>query len=179
MGAGSKKQGYIPNYHEQNVLGKFNRLSREDMKGVPMLGSVYEKVYVCSPFAAYGCVTIQENIKRAKEYCRYVIRQKKQPVASHLLYPQILDDSKQKEREMGLAFGLSLLKECSEVYVFCGEDGMVSDGMRLEIAYARRLMIPVKYINDPKAYGKGPWNPIKSYDEKHNGSEVDADGVDS
>ena len=166
MGAGAIKQGYIRNHFEDMMMGRVGKLTRKDMRRVSLIGSNYPKVYICSPFAAYGQNTVQTNITEAMRYCRYAIAKKYQPVASHLLYPQMLDDRKAHEREMGLAFGLSLLRECSEVWVFKRWDGKVSAGMALEIEVAKRLHIPVIFVNDPKAYGMYGWNPLESDSER-------------
>ena len=66
------------------------------------------------------------------------------PVASHLLYPQILEDSVPAQRELGLQFGLALLERCSEIWVF-NENHELSEGMRLEIGHARKKGIPVRF----------------------------------
>ena len=97
------------------------------------------KIYVASRYAG----DIQTNIENAVWACRYVIDKGYMPVARHLLYPQILNDSNPRERELGLMFGLSLLANCDEVWVFT-VDGEVSSGMEREIEEAKRLGIPVR-----------------------------------
>ena len=96
------------------------------------------KIYVVSPYAG----NIEENVAAAIRYCRRVIEEGHMPVASHLLYPQMLDDSDPGQRELGLAFGLALLAVCDEVWVF----GEISSGMAREIEEAKRLGKPVKYF---------------------------------
>ena len=172
MGNGTIRQGYIRNHFEDMMMGRVGKLTRADMKNVPLAGSGYPKVYICSPFAAYGQNTVQTNITEAKRYCLYAIERKCQPVASHLIYPQFLDDRNPHEREMGLAFGIALLHECTEVWVFRRRDGKVSEGMAREIATAKHLRIPVVYINDPKAYGMYGWNPLAG----GNGGKEERDG---
>ena len=66
------------------------------------------KVYIVSRYAG----DVDTNISNAIRYCRYAIEKKKIPVASHLLYPQILDDNNPDERELGTTFGLVLLGLC-------------------------------------------------------------------
>lgn len=66
------------------------------------------------------------------------------PVASHLLYPQILNDNNPEERELGLLFGLSLLAVCDEVWVF----GTVSPGVAQEIEEAKRLKKQIRYFEE-------------------------------
>ena len=100
-----------------------------------------KKIYVVSKYAG----NINANTKNAARYCRYIIDQGFMPIASHLLYPQILNDDVSTERELGTAFGLSLLAICDEVWVFI--DGQISSGMKQEIEEANRLKIPVKRLN--------------------------------
>lgn len=98
------------------------------------------KIYVASRYAG----DVDANVAAAIRYCRYVIEKGFMPVASHLLYPRILDDSDPAERELGLLFGLALLRDCQEVWVF----GPVSSGMVGEIAEAKRLDKPVRYFKE-------------------------------
>ena len=96
------------------------------------------KIYVASPYAG----DVDANVEAAIRYCRHVIDQGHMPIASHLLYPQMLEDSEPRQRELGLSFGLALLAVCDEVWVF----GEISSGMAREIEEAKRLEKPVKYI---------------------------------
>lgn len=89
------------------------------------------KVYVASAYAG----DVDANTAKAVEYCRMVIDAGYMPLASHLLYPQMLNDKIPAERELGLMFGLALLRMCDEVWVF----GPVSSGMAQEIEEAKRL----------------------------------------
>ena len=98
------------------------------------------KVYVASRYAG----NIEANTRAAIGYCRRVVEAGYMPVASHLLYPQILDDGNPAERELGLAFGLALLRVCDEVWVF----GAVSPGMAAEIEAAKRLDKPLRYFEE-------------------------------
>lgn len=59
------------------------------------------------------------------------------------MYPQFLNDKDPKERELGLLFGLALLKCCYEVWCF-GTD--ISAGMKQEIEEAKRLNKPIRYF---------------------------------
>lgn len=95
------------------------------------------KVYVVSMYAG----DVAANIRNAVEYCRMAIDAGYMPLASHLLYPQILDDGKPAERELGLMFGLALLRMCDEVWVF----GPISSGMAQEIEEAKRLKKKLVY----------------------------------
>lgn len=99
------------------------------------------KVYIISRYAG----DIENNVKAAIRYCRFAIDKHKMPVASHLLYPQIMDDNILEEREIGMMYGLALLAVCDEVWCF-GKD--LSSGMTLEINEAKRLKIPIKYFSE-------------------------------
>lgn len=98
------------------------------------------KIYVASKYAG----DTEKNTKAAIAYCRRVIDSGYMPVASHLLYPQMLDDNVPEERELGRLFGLALLAVCDEVWAF----GEISSGMEREIEEAKRLRIPVRYFEE-------------------------------
>ena len=97
------------------------------------------KVYIVSRYAG----DVDNNISNAIRYCRFAIEKKKIPIASHLLYPQMLDDDNPDERELGTVFGFVLLSMCDEVWVFGKE---ISSGMQAEIDEARRLKKPIKFV---------------------------------
>lgn len=86
----------------------------------------YKIVYVASRYAG----DISANATTAISYCRYVIDQGCMPIASHLLYPQMLNDNIPAERELGLTFG------------------NISSGMIGEIEEANRLNKPVIYFEE-------------------------------
>lgn len=85
-----------------------------------------KRVFVCSPYAG----DIEKNIANAKKYAKYVIDEGHNPIVPHLYLPEILDDSKPKERELGLELGIELLKTCEEIWVF---GDVISNGMRKEL----------------------------------------------
>lgn len=98
------------------------------------------KVYVASRYAE----DVGRNTAAAITYCRRVISEGYMPVASHLLYPQILNDNDPNERDLGLLFGLALLRMCDEVWVF----GSVSPGVAQEIEEAKRLKKQISYFEE-------------------------------
>ena len=100
------------------------------------------KVYVVSRYAG----DIAKNVETAIRCCRFVIEQGKMPLASHLIYPQMLRDEIPEEREMGTLFGLALLRLCDEVWIFKDHNGL-SPGMAAEEQEARRLEKPIRYYN--------------------------------
>ena len=97
-------------------------------------------VYIASPYAG----DVQENILAAQNACRYAMAQGAVPIAVHLMYPQILDDSSPGDREAGLQIGIRVLKACDELWL-CG--GRISAGMQRELDAAVQLGIPVRRIS--------------------------------
>ena len=80
--------------------------------------------------------------------CRGIVRQRrksrnsvgKEPVAPHLFYTQFLDDAVPDEREAGLGYGLFDLR-ASQEFLLVVIDGIISEGIKAEIAEASRLGI--------------------------------------
>lgn len=98
-------------------------------------------VYIASPYAG----DVEANVAFAKSACRYAMEQGATPIAVHLLYPQMLDDSIPAEREAGIRMGLRVLAACDELWL-CGD--RLSHGMRAELTAAEQLDIPVRRIAD-------------------------------
>ncbi len=96
------------------------------------------RIYVASKYAG----DVEKNAADAIRYCRHVIGLGRIPVASHLLYPQMLDDGDPEERLLGTAFGFSLIGYCEELWVF----GEVSHGVKREIEEAERTGKKVRYF---------------------------------
>lgn len=97
-------------------------------------------VYICSPFSG----DTETNINKAREYCRFAIKQNCIPLAPHLLFPQFMDDENPCDRELALFMDLVLMSKCCEVWVF-GET--VSKGMSIEIAKAEKKKQTIRYFN--------------------------------
>ena len=79
-------------------------------------------VYIASPLAG----DMEENLFFARSACRYAVSHGCTPLASHLLYPQFLEDDDQSERALGTQMGLQLLAFCRELWA-CGDT--ISAGM--------------------------------------------------
>jgi hypothetical protein len=65
------------------------------------------------------------------------------PFASHLLYPQVLHDSWQEERTMGIAAGVAWVGVADATVVYV--DRGISAGMEQGIAEAKRAGLAVEY----------------------------------
>lgn len=90
-------------------------------------------VYICSPYRG--------EVKRNKEYARYLTRKAIEkgfiPITVHLYLTEVLNDSNPEEREKGMAAGKELLKKCT--FILVGDKYGRSSGMIEEIEQAKQL----------------------------------------
>ena len=102
-----------------------------------------EIVIIESPFKGR---TPEEEIKNI-EYARKVMRDSlyrgEAPFASHLLYPQMLDDADEDERRMGIEAGLRIGRLADRTVVYT--DRGISPGMEYGIKRAEYEGRPVEY----------------------------------
>lgn len=98
-------------------------------------------VFICSPYAG----DTKKNTSAAKKYSRFAVSQGAIPIAPHLLFTQFLRDDDRVERMLGLRFGEVLMSKCQEVWVFGSK---ISDGMRQEIARAKRKGYTLRYFTE-------------------------------
>ena len=101
-----------------------------------------KKVYICAPLGG----NVKKNLNRVRNYTRYALMCGMAPVVPHF-YVLCLNDTIPKEREIGMAAGLSLLWFCDELWIFGDE---VTEGMKAEIQFCKSLNIPVRKIRDDK-----------------------------
>lgn len=97
-------------------------------------------VYIASPYSG----DVEANVKKAREYSRYAMNHGYLPITPHLLYPQFMNDDLEKERELGMFFGIVLMSKCAEVWI-CG--GTVSSGMEREIKRAQAKGYKLRYFD--------------------------------
>ena len=95
-------------------------------------------VYICSPYSG----DIKTNTAKTREYCRFAVDEGQVPVAPHLMFPQFMDE--EKERELALQMDLVLLEKCDELWVF---GKTMTSGMRAEIAYAKNKKMKIHLMN--------------------------------
>ena len=91
-----------------------------------------KKVFVCSPYRG----DIDKNTKAAREYCKIEIMQGNAPFASHLMFPQFLEEDNPADREKGIRAGLEIMRACDELHVY-GEK--ITEGRSREIASWRAM----------------------------------------
>ncbi len=113
-------------------------MNRLDAKHV--LSAVEGRVFICSRYVG----DVERNVEIALALCRMAVEAGCAPFAPHLIYTRFLDDGDPAQRELGISLGLRFMEVCEEVWVYTG-DG-ISEGMRREIAHARRLGKPVVEI---------------------------------
>jgi hypothetical protein len=96
-------------------------------------------VIIESPFAGAR----NENILYARRAMLDSLRRGEAPFASHLLYPQVLDDDTPADRELGILAGFNFYSVAALCAVYA--DMGVSPGMLRGIAHARAASIPVTH----------------------------------
>lgn len=98
-------------------------------------------VYICSPYSG----NIEENVKKARVFCRFALEMNFIPLAPHLLFPQFMDDENPQERELAMFMNVILLGKCNELWVF---GNTISNGMAQEIEKAKKRKQLIRYFNE-------------------------------
>lgn len=98
-------------------------------------------VIVESPYAG----DIETNTRYAQEALRDCILRGESPLASHLLYPQVLNEHDPDERALGIKCGIAWMQFANAV-VFYVDLGW-SNGMRAAKAHALRLNMRIEERN--------------------------------
>ncbi len=105
-----------------------------------------KKAYICSPFSADTKEGMLENMRVARAYMYYALKNLNMCArAPHAYLPMLLCDNIPNERAIALKFGVELL-ERSDVLLVCGN--RISNGMKNEIANAAVLRIPIIVFED-------------------------------
>jgi len=97
------------------------------------------RVTVESPYAG----DVDKNVKYAQECLKDSLRRGEAPLASHLLYTQVLDDTIPEERTWGINAGFEWLEQAEACILYI--DNGISNGMRFARAFAQDRGIPVEY----------------------------------
>ena len=122
-----------------------------------------------SPFHGRTETEAVRNKKYAAACMLDSLRREESPMASHLLWPGILDDSKPEERAAGIAAGLAWgrVAEATVVYMDLG----ISPGMRHGIEQARKEGRPVQCRSLP-GWGKEEVVDLASTTESRTGAQL-------
>lgn len=98
------------------------------------------RVIIESPFAGETPEELAANIAYARACCADAWKRGEDPFASHLLYPQFLDDKNAEERKAGIERGYAMWPHAA-VIVFYVDRG-ISNGMKAALARAFELNHP-------------------------------------
>lgn len=105
--------------------------------------SPMRRVLMESPLAAPTADEVVANVAYARRALRDCLRRGEAPFASHLLYPQVLDDRDSTERVQGIEAGL-LWGRCADATVVYVDRG-ISSGMWEGVLRATAEGRPVEY----------------------------------
>lgn len=107
------------------------------------------RVVIESPFSGDQ----KKNINYAQDCLRDSLARGESPIASHLIYPQVLDDAKDTEREQGINAGLEW-GSCAELVAVYTNLG-ISLGMAKAIAHyaGSGLRVEFRSLSDGSSYG--------------------------
>lgn len=111
-------------------------------------------IYVASPYS-YG--DIENNVEFAKLASRFVVDRGHVPIAPHLLLPQFMSDS--TERDLAMELNAKLLDVCDELWYF---GDFITKGMQDEIIHAVTWGIPTRDYTDVD-FDFGFGNPTAGY----------------
>lgn len=98
-----------------------------------------------SPFAG----DVEANVEYARRALLDSLRRGEAPLASHLLYTQVLSDEDPDERRRGIAAGFAWNQHADLVAVYA--DRGVSNGMRqgIEAALGLGIVVEFRYLETP------------------------------
>lgn len=104
-----------------------------------------EIVYICSPYKGENRLEREQNILNAKKYGKFALDSGYVPIITHLSIAELLDDSNEEERLLGIQADKTLLKVCSEIWVFGNK---TTNDMKEEIYKAVDLGIRIRCFNE-------------------------------
>ena len=93
-------------------------------------------IYVCSPYRAENVEVFRANMRLARVACRAVAQSGNIPIATHVYFPEFLEDDNLWERNRALEMGKVLLSKCDAIWVVTKD---ISEGMAGEIEKAKEL----------------------------------------
>ena len=128
----------LKGYYDPTLHKALSNITREEKASTK--AAFKPLVYICSPFSG----DIENNNKRTRAFCRFALDNGNIPLAPHLMFPQFMDDSNEKERDLAIFMNIILMGKCQEVWVL---GDVISRGMSIEIEKAKKRRQPVRYFN--------------------------------
>ncbi len=119
-------------YHDPTAHDAVMNMEKELKKWRPL-------VYICSPYSE----DVEVNTAKARHYSQFAVDQGAIPLAAHLLLPQFMSET--TERDLALFMDMVLLGRCEEMWVF---GKAISSGMAAEIAKARKRNMTIRYFTE-------------------------------
>lgn len=113
------------------------------------------RVMVETPYAG----DVEWNVMYARRCMADALKRGEAPMLSHLLYTQVLDDTKPDERDLGINAGLAWRKS-AEAGIFYLDLGISSGMMRAaELYTVEEIPIEERYLLNPPKAGtlRNPW----------------------
>jgi peroxiredoxin len=100
-------------------------------------------VMVISPFRASATRSRFQHLEHAKKLCALAARSGAAPFASHVFYPQFLNEDDDEDRQLGLDCEKVWIAGCNELWVW--DAWGISDGMKSAILFAKSRGVPVRF----------------------------------
>ena len=100
-----------------------------------------KRVQILSPFRGESSAIERRHVEYAKAAMRDCFARGEAPWAPHLLYPQVMSDLNESERQVSIEAGCNWLARADLVAAYI--DLGISAGMRLELEQARRCGVQV------------------------------------
>lgn len=106
-------------------------------------------IFIVSPYHNKNKRNHQKNIDYAKLCLINSIKNNESAYVSHLLYPQVLNNKNNIERDLSIEDGLEWIYRSD--YIVCYVDRGITKGMRKCILYAELIIKPIVYrrLNSP------------------------------
>ena len=101
------------------------------------------RVIIESPLKGNTQEQLDDNIDYARRAMYDAIQRGEVPIAAHLLYTQVLDDTDPQDRHLGIELGLQWVHVVHACVVY--NDRGISPGMKIGIARAEAYGLPIEY----------------------------------
>ena len=99
------------------------------------------RILLESPYASDDPAVVDGNIAYARECARDCLKRDESPLASHLVFPFILNDKIEHERALGIEAGLAWISVADAMVLYV--DRGVSPGMQEAMRRAQRAGLEV------------------------------------